>query len=328
MSRAVALLLAFGSASAELVVSLSNVSSNVAICPQGAAECQLNVHLVHWVAPTNPISTAVSTAATATYVYADGSASAGSLVYTRSEYTLHDTTTGRDELPEGSAMPKGRAAQQFVAQLTASVPRAALPASVCVAVNATDSATGEAGVRMADDGCLDVKVVEVASPQRDALGAFVNHPLMTYTCADADAAGGAAGGCLAFGHVVVSAYARDPTHALFGGGSFARRAPDGVSLDAPLSGRGVRSLFQSKPTTGEGDFDGMLGPRVQVAWQGVVADRAEAERDMCFSVWAGDAVTLETVDVTAYDVDKGYPLPDEDGVFCWTPVEITGVGAQ
>ena len=327
MLRFVALALALGASAGELLVAVSNVSSFVAICPAGAAECQLNLHVVHWAAPTSPTSTGVATTAAATFAYAGGAAAgaaAAAPVYTRSEYTLHDTTSGRAELPAGSSMPRGRVAQQFVAQLTASAPRAALPRAACVAINASDATTGEAGVPLLDGGaaCLNVSVLEVASPQRAALGAYVDHPIMTYTCpADAGAP------CLAFGHVVVSVYGRDATHALYGGGSFARRAPDGGGLAGPLSARGVRALFQSKPTTGQGDFAGALGPRVQVAVEALVLDRDEAARDMCFAVWAADALTLELADATEYDVDKGYPPADEDGVFCWTPVEITGKGA-
>ena len=70
---ACALLASFGVATGELVVAMSNVSSNVAICPEGASECQLNLHYVHWVVPTNSTSTGISTSATATYTYADGS---------------------------------------------------------------------------------------------------------------------------------------------------------------------------------------------------------------------------------------------------------------
>ena len=96
-----------------------------------------------------------------------------------------------------------------------------------------------------------------------------------------------------------------------------------VAAAAPPS---VPSLRAAPPALGvRRDF--AAGLAVHERGLALVADRAEVARDMCFTVWAADAVTLELADATEYDVDKGYPPADEDGVFCWTPVEITGKGA-
>lgn len=303
---------------------MSNVSSVVAICTDGAPECQLNLHYVHWVVPTNSTSTGISTTATATYTYADGSHSDPVPVHTRLEYVLHDTTKERYELPPDSPLPPGLVAHQWLARLSANVPREKLPASTCFDITAADALTGESGVKMLDGedvACLAVRVVTVPSPQRKALGAFIDHPAMTYTCPMNPMSP-----CLAFGHVVISAYARNPTHSIYGGGEFARRSADSLSLATPFSSRGVRFEYQAKPTTGKGVFEGTLGPRVLVAIQLLVADRAEVARDMCFKLWTEERETHEVVDVLGYDTHNPhgppYPPPDSHGVFCFKPVEV------
>ena len=87
-----ALLLAAGASAGHLEVAVSNVTSNVAICIDGEATCQLNLHIVHWISPTSRVATQLSSAAMVTYTYADGTAGDAFPLHTRSEYTLHDTT--------------------------------------------------------------------------------------------------------------------------------------------------------------------------------------------------------------------------------------------
>ena len=134
----------------------------------------------------------------------------------------------------------------------------------------------------------------------------MNHYALSYYCEDDD--------CVLDGHMIVSTYATDPTHPVFGGGA--------VSLDGgkTFTSRGVRVLNQAKPSHSN-VYDEVLGPRVQVSYERRGA-RADVPPSVCFTLWVADATTHEVVDVLDNDAGEPLPPPASPGVFCYAPYLI------
>ena len=196
----------------------------------------------------------------------------------------------------------GRISKQYKGWLQAET--YARPKKFCAKLWALDAVTGD--YADLEETCLDVALEAPSVPQRPALEAHVNHYALSYYCEDDD--------CVLDGHMIVSTYATDPTHPVFGGGA--------VSLDGgkTFTSRGVRVLNQAKPSHSN-VYDEVLGPRVQVSYESRGA-RADVPARVCFTLWVADATTHELVDVLDNDAGEPLPPPASPGVFCHAPYLI------
>jgi len=120
--------------------------------------------------------------------------------------------------------------------------------------------------------------------------------------------------CRGFVHMIVTAFVSDPTKPVYGGGEMARRVP-GKPLS--FSNKGLNQLFQAKPHIGNGKFEGMIGQRLQIAWQGY-GTRDELSREACLHLWVADGLTGEVADVT-YELKEGELRVPMDNMFCFMP---------
>lgn len=261
------------------------------VCPGNltAAPCQLNAHVIAMVSPEDILDDVEVGGA----IQFDGSG-----VWTPMavdfEYMMWNASSPR--------VTTGRASRQFKGMLQAY--DYGRPAHFCAKMWARDAASGDRAELAATCGAVAVEAP--AKPQVAKLEAHVNHYALTYACTPH--------GCVLDGHMIISTYATDPTHAVYGGGA--------VSMDggATFETRGLRSINQAKPS--HSNVLPILGPRIQVSFERRLDGPGDIPAKVCFTLWAADAVTHEVVDVLDNDAGEPLPAPVKPGLFCYAPYEI------
>jgi len=256
------------------------------LCPSApASSCQLNAHVIFMVAPELFLDE--------TQVGAEFSVDGGGWapLAAETEYMFWSASDPR--------ITTGRLSRQFKGWLQSTLSDRNI-STFCARAWATDVVNGDRGEL--EVVCIDIAKQTVSTPQLSALDARINHAALTYYCAADD--------CLFNAHIIVSTYAVDPTHDVFGGGLM---RIDGGNW----TGRGLRVLNQAKPSVSPA---GILGPRVQMSYESR-GSRAAIPAEVCFKLWAEDAATREVVDVVANDDGEPLPPPTAPGVWCYGTVE-------
>ncbi|KAJ1458671.1 hypothetical protein M885DRAFT_561376 [Pelagophyceae sp. CCMP2097] len=231
------------------------------LCPSApASSCQLNAHVIFMVAPELFLD---ETQVGAKFSV-DGSGWASLAAET--EYMFWSASDPRITTGRLSRQYKGWPQSTVLGGSDRNI------STFCARAWETDLVNGDRGELGVV--CLDIVKQTVSTPQLPALDARVNHAASTYYCAADD--------CLFNAHIIVSTYAVDPTHDVFGGGL--------MRLDGGnWTGRGLRVRNQTKPSK--------------------------------FKLWAEDAATREIVDVVANDDGASLPPPTAPGVWCYGTVE-------
>ena len=263
------------------------------VCPNNTTKgpCQLNAHVISMVAPESILHGL----RVGGYYEVDGTGIWEPMAV-ESEYMTWNGSSPR--------VTTGRVSKQYKGMLQAST--FARPETFCAKIWAEDMVTGD--YAELEKTCLDVAIEAPKVPQVPKLEAHVNHYALTYYCEGDD-------DCVMDGHMIISTYATDPTHPVYGGGSYS------VDGGKTFISKGVRVLNQAKPSHSN-VLDEVLGPRIQVSIEKRGKKEDIVPDQLCFSLWVVDTITHEMIDVLDNDAGEPLPPPTKPGLFCYEPYLI------
>lgn len=290
----------------ELILAIENLTWNTAVCVDKNLFCQINLHIVHGIIPENITDSSVESIVEARYKFKNESISEPFPIPSRSDYTFQDTS--KDD--NANVLPKGLLALQFSAVFVATVPKTSIASEVCTRIEAVAQTGSVAAGGVAKgrtlESCFPIDVLSYPSKPGFPLEGILVHPACAYVCKGAV--------CRGFVHMIVTVFGSDPTRPVYGGGEMARRV---AGKPLVFSNKGLNQLFQAKPQIGDGRFEGIIGQRVQISWQGY-GTRDELSREACLHLWVADGLTGEVADVI-YELKEGQLRAPTDRMFCFIP---------